>query len=40
MPTAMLATGTSPGIWTVDSNESSPPSSGVGTGKPMTGKVV
>ena len=40
IPTATQATGTSPGIWTMESSESSPPNSAVGTGRPITGKGV
>ena len=35
-----MATGTSPGICTVESSESSPPWQSVGTGMPITGSVV
>ena len=39
-PRPTVATGTSPGICTVDKSESSPPASSVGTGRPITGRVV
>ncbi len=39
-PTAIVATGTSAGICTIESSESSPPANSVGTGIPMTGSVV
>ena len=39
-PTPTVATGTSPGICTVESNESSPPCKSVGTGMPITGRMV
>ena len=39
-PMAMVATGTPPGIWTMESSESRPDSALLWTGTPMTGTVV
>ncbi len=39
-PIATVATGTPYGIWTMESRESTPPTSFVGIGTPMTGRGV
>ena len=40
LPIASVATGTPPGIWTIDSSESSPCSAALCTGTPSTGSTV
>ena len=40
VPIAIVATGTPPGIWTIDSSESRPESALLCTGTPITGTVV
>ena len=40
LPMAVVATGTPPGIWTMESSESSPLSASERTGTPITGSSV
>jgi hypothetical protein len=40
LPMASVPTGTPPGIWTIESSESTPFSTALSTGTPRTGSVV